>query len=562
MPIRSRRRRLAARLGAVLMTAVAASPAAGAPVAFPLGTTVVKLDGAPLGKALHPSSLNSLRFTVAYDPGGGLYHLWVLDGGDSTNPSDMQVSDITHATSADGMSFASAGKLAPPANWWTQIPGVGATAEPSVNYLRVDKIGSAWFLTIWSPNEPAVNTGRYNYNAAVWAIGTDVNNLAIVQHGPLPTAADAPPGPGGNMVGSFGMVSGNIYLRQDTGYDAGPPVTGGGLGRYVYTDGVRPSLSPLFGTSEADMWSGTPYCWPIGSPSSCTLSPSLTPSYVHNAGRALAQGGSTIGAYYTFRDFNTGAREDRQIWYVESADDGLHWAAPVGVYANGTAVLVDGLPNTANFSSPEVTAVGAGYRVYFSTGDGCGNLTVVTDRSPAPALGPEITKSFASAAVPPGGATTLAVTVSAPPAACTPAPLTPVFTAAGFTDDLPAGIVLGNPALVSNTCGGTVSAVAGATSFALTGANLAPAQSCTVTVNVTAVSIGTKANVIPRSGGAAGVPGFFNAQDAAAVADAGATLIVAAAIPALSIPARVALVALLGLLGVWVQRRRAARAAA
>ena len=351
---------------------LSALPAIAAPVAFPQQTFTVKLDGVALGQALHPTSLNSLRYTVAFNAGDGLYHLWVLDGGDTETPADMQVADITHATSLDGVNFTSLGKLAPPASWWTAIPGVGATVEPSVNFLRVDKLGAEWFLTIWSPNE--TNTGRYNYNANVWDIGSNIDNLAIVQHGPLPSLSDAPPGPGGDFVGSFGMVNGNIYLRQDTPYNAGPPVTGGGIGRYVYTDGIRPSLSPLFGTSEAGMFAGTPYCWPLGNPNPC-VSPQA--SYVHNSGRVVAQG-ATLGAYYSFRDFATAARQDKQIWYVESADDGLTWSTPVGVYANGNAVTVDGLPNAGGFSSPEITAAHGKFRVYFSTAANDGSFVLVT----------------------------------------------------------------------------------------------------------------------------------------------------------------------------------------
>lgn len=364
----------------VASLAVSLSVAQAAPVPFPLQTTVVKLDGTALGSALHPLSLNSLRNTVAFNPGDGLYHLWVLNGGDTQTPADMQVAQITHATSGDGFNFASQGKLNPPANWWTQIAGVGATVQPSVNFLRVDLIGGEWFLTIWAPNE--TNTGRYNYNANVWDIGANINNLNIVQHGPLPSLSDAPVGPGGNMVGSFGMVNGKIYLRQDTQFNSGPPVTGfgGGMGRYVYTDGTRPTLSAIWGTSEADLFSGTAYCWvlPFGGPSQCTTFPLLKPSYVHNSGRTLRQPDGTVGAYYTFRDFNTAARQDKQIYHAESADDGLTWTAPMGVYANGNAVLVDGVPNTANFSSPEVISVGNVCRVYFSTGDGSGNLVFVS----------------------------------------------------------------------------------------------------------------------------------------------------------------------------------------
>ena len=520
-----------------------ASAATASPVAFPTATTAARLDGVPLGSPRHPSSLNSLRITVAYAPFDGLFHLWVLDGGDSQAPADMRVADITHATSADGIDFVSRGKLSPPASWWTQIPGVGATVEPSVNFLRADAIGNAWYLTIWSPNE--TNTGRYNYNANVWYIGPDPNNLAIVQRGPLPSLSDTPVGPGGNMVGSFGIVAGNIYLRQDTQYDSGPPIAptswGGGMGRYAYTDGTRPSLSPIWGTSEADLFAGTPYCWPLptGGPNQCTAFPARTAAYVHNSGRTIAQGGS-LGAYYTFRDWNTAARLAKQIYYVESSDGGLSWNAPSGVYANGNGVLVDGLPNTAAFSSPDIATTPAGYRAYFSTADACGHLIVVTDERAAAPRGPTIVKAFGQSSIVAGGVTTLTVTMTAPAATCAPAPAGAVFTNAGFTDLLPAGMALASPVLVSNTCGGTLTAAPGATRFNLAGADLTPASSCSVVVNVTATGPGGATNAIPKAGGGASAAGFFNDQAAAAVADASATLVVTATpvaptdIPALS----------------------------
>ena len=158
-----------------------------------------------------------------------------------------------------------------------------------------------------------------------------------------------------------------------------------------------------------------------------------------------------------------------------------------------------------------------------------------------------------------GGTTILKVTLSAPPATCTPAPVTPAFTDVGFTDELPSGLVLGDPAIIANTCGGTLTAFAGDTTFTLGGAGLAPGQTCAVTVNVAVVSEGDKSNVIPRIGGGAGMPGFFNDQGVAALADADAALIVTVSIPALSLPAQVALVTLLGLLGMRVLRRRARR---
>ncbi|MFO1323706.1 MAG: hypothetical protein U1F15_06550 [Burkholderiales bacterium] len=533
-------------------------PAGAAPIAFPTQTTAVRLNGTPIGQPLHPSSLNSLRFTIAFNAADGLYHLWVLNGGDTQAPADMRVADITHATSADGRSFVAQGKLNPPADWWTQIPGVGATVEPSVNFLRADLLGGQWYLTIWSPNE--AGTGRYNYNANVWNVGADANNLNIVQRGPLPSLTDTPVGPGGNMVGSFGMAGGAIYLRQDTQFNSGPPIAppngGGGMGRYAYTDGTRPSLSALWGTSEANLFAGTPYCWilPYGGPNPCTANPALKPSYVHNSGRVAPQGG-TLGAYYTFRDATTAARQEQQIYVVESADNGATWSAPAGVYARGSGVLVDGLPNAANFSSPEI----AGQRAYFSTADACGNLVVVTAEDPAQPRGPTIAKQFATTSLPDGGVTTLTVTLSVPGAACAPAPTGGVLTQVGFTDTLPAGLVLATPPAATNTCGGTLQATAGAGTFGLSGTTLTPGQTCAVSVSVRVTGAGTLRNTIARTGGSPANAGFFNAQFAAAVADADATVTVvvpvAAPIPALS-DGLLALLAILLGFGAWFAARR------
>ena len=566
IPASSGRSPLALIVAALLSVAFAwaVGEAAAAPVPFPLSTSTVKLNGVALGSPMHPASLNSLRYTATYNPGDSLYHLWVLDGGDTQNPSDMQLADVVHATSSDGINFTAQGNLNPPANWWTTTwAGVTASAEPSVNFLRVDKIGAEWFLTIWSPNE--TNTGRYNYNANVWNIGANINNLNLIQRGPLPTTTDTPIGPGGNMVGSFGMVNGNIYLRNDTQYNSGPPVNpalyGGGVGRYAYTDGSRPALSGIWGTSEADLFTGTTYCWMLPNPGAnqCAAFPAATPAYVHNSGRTLPQG-ATLGAYYTFRNWTTAARLEKQIYYVESANDGLTWTGAAGVYANGNGVLVDGLPNTGNFSSPELTSVGAAYRAWFSTRDACGNTVLVTNESSATPLGPIIGKSFAQKTLPLGGTTTLTVTLTAPAASCSPAPAGAVFTNTGFTDFLPSGVVLGTPAVVTNTCGGTLTAIAGASSFGLAGAALNPATSCSVTVNVVAIANGNQVNTIPKTGGSGSVPGFFNAESAAAIADARDALQVgspiATGIPTLSGTALALLVLLMGF-AAWRRSRQA-----
>ncbi len=89
-----------------------------------------------------------------------------------------------------------------------------------------------------------------------------------------------------------------------------------------------------------------------------------------------------------------------------------------------------------------------------------------------------------------------------------------------FTDALPAGLQVANPPNATTTCGGTVAATAGDTSFTLSGGSLppragtspfAPGQ-CSVRVNVVGGTVGTHANTIAlnavsATGTVANVPG-------------------------------------------------------
>jgi hypothetical protein len=115
---------------------------------------------------------------------------------------------------------------------------------------------------------------------------------------------------------------------------------------------------------------------------------------------------------------------------------------------------------------------------------------------------PTITEVFGSSSIAVGGTTSLTFTVANPnvvpnpgvgvlPAAQLGLPLTGV----GFTDTLPAGIVVATPNGVTGTCGGgTITAVAGSSTITLAGATLAASTNCTFAVNVLGVTAGTKSN--------------------------------------------------------------------
>jgi len=122
-----------------------------------------------------------------------------------------------------------------------------------------------------------------------------------------------------------------------------------------------------------------------------------------------------------------------------------------------------------------------------STNGGTGNTATATLTVAAP---PSISKAFGAATIPLGGSTSLSFTIANPAANIT-------LTGIAFFDNLPAGLVVANPAAVTGSCGGgTIAAVPGLSSVELSGATLATSTQCTFSVNVTGTFAGVKNNSV------------------------------------------------------------------
>lgn len=107
-------------------------------------------------------------------------------------------------------------------------------------------------------------------------------------------------------------------------------------------------------------------------------------------------------------------------------------------------------------------------------------------------------KSFGAPTIPLNGSTTLEFQVQR----LVGSPVTGLE----FLDPLPAGLVVSTPNGLAQTCGGTVNAVPGSSSVALTGGALAGGATCSVQVSVTGTTPGVKNNVtsgLNSSGGSA-----------------------------------------------------------
>ncbi len=103
---------------------------------------------------------------------------------------------------------------------------------------------------------------------------------------------------------------------------------------------------------------------------------------------------------------------------------------------------------------------------------------------------PGFAKAFAPAAVSVGGVSVLTLTIDNG-ASALPA------NGLAFTDDLPAGMVVGTPANAATTCtGGTLIAAPGGTVVSYSGGSVGAGASCTVSVEVTGVADGVLVNSV------------------------------------------------------------------
>ena len=126
---------------------------------------------------------------------------------------------------------------------------------------------------------------------------------------------------------------------------------------------------------------------------------------------------------------------------------------------------------------------------------------------------PSIAKSFAPSTIASGGISTLTITIDNTQANSI------ALSALALNDVFPADVVIAATPNGANTCGGTLTATAGANNIDLSGGALGASASCTFQADVTAPSAGAKANNIPAAA-------LNNAEGLDAAADANDTLTV------------------------------------
>jgi uncharacterized repeat protein (TIGR01451 family) len=239
------------------------------------------------------------------------------------------------------------------------------------------------------------------------------------------------------------------------------------------------------------------------------------PTISKTFGAASIPVGGTTSLSFTIGNLNPGVTLSG-VGFTDPLPSGLVVATPNGLagscgggtitaVAGSTSISLSGATLAASASctfSVNVTGISAGVQnnmtspVTSNEGSGLPASASLTVASP-----PTIGKAFGAATIPLNASTSLTFTINNPNIGV-------LLTGIGFTDSLPAGLVVATPNGLTGSCGGgTITAVAGSASVSLSGAGLAGGSSCTFSVNVTGIGVGVQNNVtspVTSSGGNGG----------------------------------------------------------
>ena len=380
--------------GALLGAAciLASNPGRATTPVGPLSNQIIRLDGTPLGSAI---AFRSSVPTVVYDAGTATWHLWVqvADETGATGPDfyPLRIGSYRHATSADGVNFATAATLSFAGNPFGATIYGSSYGEPPWIYPKASVWNGRYTLGLWTINDffsgapyPGV-FGDYNYNISLNDLGTP-GNATITHLGPV----GAVPGNGiyGQTAGHFGIVNGVMYYDNNSA-----------LGRAALTDNGTVVFPAAYGTGP---WQVTATNAAVATPlaslgvSDCSQ---VGGAYVHNSARVVDNGDGTLGFFFTLRNCD-GSRRDFQVYYMESADDGLTWGSAVGIF--GGSPTIGGNALYTGISLADVAVVNGQRVVYFNAYDAAGNLIVG-------AQPPDPPKQVPVPALPPAGLALLAV---------------------------------------------------------------------------------------------------------------------------------------------------------
>jgi hypothetical protein len=137
-------------------------------------------------------------------------------------------------------------------------------------------------------------------------------------------------------------------------------------------------------------------------------------------------------------------------------------------------------------TAPGVTNNTTGPITSTEGGTGMASNIATVDIVGPPSITKTIATPFGAGSINEGDTSVVSFTVSNPNSIS--------LTGLSFADPLPTGLSIQNPNGLTNTCGGTVTAVPGTGTISLTGGIVAATSTCAISVNVTGVASGDQTN--------------------------------------------------------------------
>jgi hypothetical protein len=170
----------------------------------------------------------------------------------------------------------------------------------------------------------------------------------------------------------------------------------------------------------------------------------------------------------------------------------VYWRVGTSATLNGTSFMGSVLADASisvgggNVTGRLLSGMGATGATTLSVGGntvgGCSQATSA----------PTISKAFSPTSILAGATSQLTITLNNTNSGAS-------SLTAAFVDTLPTGVVVAATPGLSTTCGGTASAPAGGSTVTLASGSTLAAGTCTITVTVTAPTVGTYENVIPAN---------------------------------------------------------------
>jgi len=463
------------------------------------------------GTALSATQLNATSGGVAgtfvYTPPSGT----VLGAGNNQSLAvAFTPGDTTDYNTASGSTTITVNKATPVITWATPAAITYGTALGATQLDATASVAGTTFVytpatgTVLTAGPQPLSvtftpTDTTDYTTATGGVTLTVNKAIPVVTWTTPVAITYGTALSATQLDATASVAGNSFVYTPA---AGTVLGAGSQPLSVtftptdttdYTTATGNVTLTVNKATSVITW-GTPATIPYGTLLSATqldATASVPGLFAYNpaAGTTPLAGSDTLSVTFTPTDGTDYTTATGSVTLtVSKATPGITWATPAPIVA-GTTLSATQLNATASTGGAFAYNPAAGttpatgtdtLSVGFTPADAADYTTANASVSLTVVAPPVLAMAFVPNQIALNGTSTLNFAITSPAAN------TVALAGVAFTDNLPAGLVVAAPNALTNTCGGTPTALAGSQTISLTGASIASGTTCTLTAGVTA----------------------------------------------------------------------------